>query len=102
MRSFNEYKITASVLERVAGASDSRIRQISEALARHLDAFVREVRHTQKEWKYSNDFLTVGLFTGHSLVQEVHLRLSVSQSPFCEGKSVREPRREQRVSGLVS
>ncbi|MGG6497619.1 UNVERIFIED_CONTAM: hydroxyquinol 1,2-dioxygenase, partial [Bacteroidetes bacterium 56_B9] len=42
--------------------ADSRIKQISEALVRHLHAFVREVRPTQKEWEHAIDFLTR---TGH-------------------------------------
>src|SRR5919205_1103860 len=62
MRNFNENTITDAVLERIAGATDPRIKQISEALVRHLHAFVREVRPTQKEWEYGIDFLTR---TGH-------------------------------------
>src|SRR5438132_8685940 len=58
MRNFNENTITDAVLERIAGATDPRIKQVSEALVRHLHAFVREVRPTQKEWDYGIDFLT--------------------------------------------
>ncbi|MGY4436026.1 hypothetical protein ACVWWO_008503 [Bradyrhizobium sp. F1.13.1] len=58
MRNFNENTITDAVLERIAGATDPRIKQVSEALVRHLHAFVREVRPTQKEWEYGIDFLT--------------------------------------------
>jgi len=58
LRNFDENTITSAVLERVAGASDPRIKQISEALVRHLHAFVREVRPTQKEWECGVDFLT--------------------------------------------
>jgi hydroxyquinol 1,2-dioxygenase len=62
LRNFNENTITDAVLERIAGAGDPRIRQISEALVRHLHAFVRDVSPTQKEWEYGIDFLTR---TGH-------------------------------------
>lgn len=62
MRNFNETTITDAVLERIAGATDPRVKQVSEALVRHLHAFVREVRPTQKEWEYGIDFLTR---TGH-------------------------------------
>jgi hydroxyquinol 1,2-dioxygenase len=62
LRNFNENTITDAVLQRVAGATDPRIKQVSEALVRHLHAFVREVRPTQKEWEYGIDFLTR---TGH-------------------------------------
>ncbi|MCP1849011.1 hydroxyquinol 1,2-dioxygenase [Bradyrhizobium sp. USDA 4518] len=58
MRNFNEDTITYAVLERLQGATNARIREISEALVRHLHAFVREVRPTQKEWEYGIDFLT--------------------------------------------
>ena len=47
MRNFNEQTITDAVLERISGARDPRVQQISEALVRHLHAFVREVRPTQ-------------------------------------------------------
>ena len=62
MRNFNEQTITDAVLERISGARDPRVQQISEALVRHLHAFVREVRPTQREWEYGIDFLTR---TGH-------------------------------------
>jgi hydroxyquinol 1,2-dioxygenase len=58
MRNFNENTITDAVLERVAGAGNPRVLQVSEALVRHLHAFVREVRPTQKEWEWGIDFLT--------------------------------------------
>lgn len=58
MRNFNEFTITEAVLQRVAAAKDSRTRQISEALVRHLHAFVREIEPTQSEWDAAIDFLT--------------------------------------------
>jgi hydroxyquinol 1,2-dioxygenase len=58
MRNFNENTITDAVLERVSHAPDPRIRQISEAVVRHLHALVREVRPSQQEWKAAIDFLT--------------------------------------------
>ena len=62
MRNFNENTITDAALERIKGATDPRVKQVSEALVRHLRAFVREVPPTQKEWEYGIDFLTR---TGH-------------------------------------
>jgi len=62
MRNFDQHSITQAVLARVAGASDPRIRQISEALVRHLHDFIREVRPTQAEWEKGIAFLTD---TGH-------------------------------------
>lgn len=62
MRNFDETTISDAVLVRVEGATDPRIRRVSEALVRYLHAFLREVRPTQKEWEYGIDFLTR---TGH-------------------------------------
>ena len=62
MRNFDEFTITDAVLERVAGAPDARVRQVSEALIRHLHAFVREIEPTQAEWAAGIAFLTR---TGH-------------------------------------
>jgi hydroxyquinol 1,2-dioxygenase len=58
MRNFDEVTITQAVLERVRNAPDPRIRQISEALVRHLHAFVREIEPTFEEWQAGIDFLT--------------------------------------------
>ena len=62
MRNFNELTITDAVLERLANTADPRLKQISEALVRHLHAFIREIRPTQAEWSRAIDFLTA---TGH-------------------------------------
>jgi hydroxyquinol 1,2-dioxygenase len=58
MRNFNELTITDAIVQRVSGAASPRVRQISEALVRHLHAFVREVRPTQDEWVAGIEFLT--------------------------------------------
>ena len=58
MRNFDEATITDAVLQRVRAAKDDRIRQVSEALVRHLHAFVREIEPTQAEWETGIDFLT--------------------------------------------
>ena len=58
MRNFDEFTITDAVLERVAAAPDPRARQVSEALIRHLHAFVREIEPTQAEWAAGIAFLT--------------------------------------------
>lgn len=58
MRNFNETTITEAVLERLADAPSPRARAISEALIRHLHAFIREVRPSQEEWLAGIDFLT--------------------------------------------
>ena len=62
MRNFDENNVTAAVLERVGQAADPRVRTISEALVRHLHAFVREIEPPQDEWSAAIGFLTR---TGH-------------------------------------
>jgi hydroxyquinol 1,2-dioxygenase len=58
MRNFDESNITAAVLERVRNAAAPRTRAISEALVRHLHAFVQEIEPTQGEWAQAIEFLT--------------------------------------------
>lgn len=58
MRNFDEFTITDAVLERVRKAPDQRTKQVSEALVRHLHAFVQDIRPSQDEWTYAIDFLT--------------------------------------------
>ena len=53
----NEQDVTPAVLQAFAGAPDPRIRQIGEAFVRHMHAFAREVRLTEREWEYGVDFL---------------------------------------------
>ena len=58
MREFDESSITDAVVARMAGARNDRARAISEALVRHLHAFVRDVRPTPEEWEAGIAFLT--------------------------------------------
>jgi hydroxyquinol 1,2-dioxygenase len=58
MRNASEDTITDAVLARLVDASSPRARAVSEALVRHLHAFLREVRPTQAEWAEGIAFLT--------------------------------------------
>lgn len=58
MRNFDENSITQAVLDRVSQASDARTRQISQALVRHLHAFVKEIEPSMEEWEAAIGFLT--------------------------------------------
>jgi hydroxyquinol 1,2-dioxygenase len=58
MREFDETTITEAVLERVANAPDARARRVSEALVKHLHAFIREIEPTEAEWEWGIRFLT--------------------------------------------
>ncbi|MBS7706053.1 intradiol ring-cleavage dioxygenase [Chelatococcus asaccharovorans] len=58
MRDLDENTLTDETLRAVSGGSSPRVRQVSQALIRHLHAFVREVEPSQAEWEYGIDFLT--------------------------------------------
>jgi hydroxyquinol 1,2-dioxygenase len=58
MREFDEATITDAVLERVANTPDPRARRVSQALVKHLDAFIREIEPTEAEWEWGIRFLT--------------------------------------------
>ena len=58
MTEFDESNITDAVLGSLANARLPRIKQISEALVRHLHGFVREVEPTEEEWAEGIAFLT--------------------------------------------
>jgi hydroxyquinol 1,2-dioxygenase len=54
----DETTITQAVLDRLTGCPSPRLRQVSEALVRHLHAFVREIEPTTEEWMTAIQFLT--------------------------------------------
>jgi protocatechuate 3,4-dioxygenase beta subunit len=54
--------ITASVLASLEGCDDDRLRELMQALARHLHAFATEVGLTESEWEEAIRVLTA---TGH-------------------------------------
>ena len=53
-----EQAVTNEVLAGFAGTADPRLREIMDALVRHLHGFAREVRLSQGEWEAAIDFLT--------------------------------------------
>lgn len=57
-----EQDIVDAVVASFEGAESSRLRQLMQALTRHLHAFAREVRLTEQEWNEAISFLTA---TGH-------------------------------------
>ncbi|SIR95313.1 dioxygenase [Micromonospora avicenniae] len=56
----------SQLVERVVASFDNtpdpRLKELMQALTRHLHAFVREVRLTEQEWQHAIEFLTA---TGH-------------------------------------
>jgi hydroxyquinol 1,2-dioxygenase len=53
-----ETQLTGEVLERFAGTESPRLRELLDALVRHLHDYAREVRLTEAEWSAAVDFLT--------------------------------------------
>ncbi|HYW23410.1 MAG TPA: intradiol ring-cleavage dioxygenase [Terriglobales bacterium] len=58
MTDVDETTITQAVLDRLTACPSPRLRQVSDALVRHLHAFVREVEPTMDEWMTGIEFLT--------------------------------------------
>jgi protocatechuate 3,4-dioxygenase beta subunit len=58
VKQMSEDDLTADVVARLSGTPDPRLRQVMQALVRHLHAFAREVRLTDDEWLAGIDFLT--------------------------------------------
>lgn len=58
MRDLNEDTLTQETLRRLQNTTDPRTLQVSQALVRHLHAFVKEIEPTQEEWAWGIDFLT--------------------------------------------
>lgn len=58
MRDFNESNATDAFLARLDTCPDKRLAQIIGGFARHLHAFIRDVRPTQAEWGAAISFLT--------------------------------------------
>jgi hydroxyquinol 1,2-dioxygenase len=57
-QSAREEELVRRVLASFEGASSPRTRQLMRALTRHLHAFIREVRLTEREWAAAIAFLT--------------------------------------------
>jgi catechol 1,2-dioxygenase len=58
MRTFNEQTATGIVLDRLAGCTDARLKQLLTSIITHLHAVVREVEPTEEEWLAAIQFLT--------------------------------------------
>jgi hydroxyquinol 1,2-dioxygenase len=60
--SAQQQAVEEELIERVVasfdGAADPRLKQLMQALTRHLHAFIREVRLTEAEWNTAIEFLT--------------------------------------------
>ena len=53
-----ESQLVERVVASFDNAPDQRVRELMQALARHLHAFLREVRLTEQEWQRAIEFLT--------------------------------------------
>jgi protocatechuate 3,4-dioxygenase beta subunit len=54
----NEAMVTDAVRADIASTPDKRLREVMDALVRHLHAFIREVRPTEEEWEAGIAFVT--------------------------------------------
>lgn len=57
-----EDELLRTVLASFQNTPDTRLKELTQGLVRHLHAFIREVRLTEAEWQQAIDFLTA---TGH-------------------------------------
>ena len=62
MSHMTEDEITQEVVNRLDATPDPRLREVMQALVRHVHAFAKEVRLTDDEWMKGIQFLTA---TGH-------------------------------------
>src|SRR4051812_9079405 len=58
-----ESQLVDQVVASFAATSDPRLKELMEALTRHLHGFLREVRLTEEEWQAAVTFLTA---VGHT------------------------------------
>src|SRR5215510_8901390 len=58
MRAIDHNTITDAAIEQMATTPNPRLREVMEALVRHLHAFAREVDLTPEEWLEGIKFLT--------------------------------------------
>lgn len=92
MQEFDETTITEAVLARVRGAPDARVRQVSEALVRHLHAFIREVEPTEADWEWGIRFLTeVGRFCTETRQEFILLSDTLGVSMLVDALNHRVP-----------
>src|SRR5579863_7343494 len=105
MRNFDENNITSAVTERFESAENPRVRQISDALVRHLHAFIREVEPTFEEWEGAIRFLTdVGKKCSDTRQEFILLSDTLGASMLVDAINHRLPKgaTETTVLGLFS
>ncbi|MEI9925600.1 MAG: dioxygenase [Bradyrhizobium sp.] len=79
----NQAMVTDAVLEAVARAEDPRLREILQALVRHLHGFVREVRLTEREFQQAAGLIVaLGQKTTASHNEVVLMAGSLGVSPL--------------------
>lgn len=97
-----EQELVDQVVASFATASDLRLRDLLQALARHLHAFVREIRLTEAEWDAAIQFLTdVGHITDERRQEFILLSdvLGLSMQTIAVNNPVRGEATEATVFG---
>lgn len=92
MRDLNEDTLTKETIRAVTGGKDERIRAVSEALVRHLHAFIREIEPSQAEWEFGIDFLTrVGKMCSETRQEFILLSDTLGVSMLVDAINHRQP-----------
>jgi hydroxyquinol 1,2-dioxygenase len=93
VRNLDEDSITQAVLQRHAQAGDARLREVMDALVRHLHAFAREVSLTEAEWFAGIRFLTdCGRITDDKRQEFILLSDTLGLSMLVTALNHRKPR----------
>lgn len=93
MRDPNEDTITAEVISRLEDAESPRIRQIGEALIRHLHVFIREIEPSEAEWRAGIDFLTqIGQISNEKRQEFILLSDTLGVSMLVDAINHRHPK----------
>ncbi len=92
MRDLNEDTLTKETIRAVTGGKDGRISAVSEALVRHLHAFIREIEPSQAEWEFGIDFLTrVGKMCSETRQEFILLSDTLGVSMLVDAINHRQP-----------
>jgi hydroxyquinol 1,2-dioxygenase len=102
MRDIDEITITIEVLRRLSDTPDPRLREILQALVRHLHQFARDTGITEEEWLQGIRYLTETGQTCDGVRQEFVLlsdTLGLSQLVVSQNHRRREQVTEQTILG---
>ncbi|HLW24301.1 MAG TPA: dioxygenase [Steroidobacteraceae bacterium] len=101
MQDLDETTLTSAVLDTFAQARTPRIRQVSEALVRHLHAFIREIEPSEAEWAEGIAFLTAsGRFCSATRQEFILLSDALGVSMLVDALNHRQPEESTETTVL--